>query len=699
VCEVPQLTDLDLTGIDTVAIDLETYDPNLKTKGLGAIRKDGFVCGIAIATKKQTLYFPIAHHMTDNLNTKETWNYLNEKVFKNKDLRKVFHNAMYDVCWIRAATGEKLQGQLLDTMIAASVIDETRMRYSLDSLSKDYLHETKYKYDLAAKVLKWSKGMIKDPMTSMHKLPHHLVKDYAEQDVNLTLKLWNLFEKKLDKVLYTDPKTKKEKTCRKIFELETKLFPCLVDMKFKGVKIDVQKAKAFGKRLNKTKNNIVNYIERRTGVKIEIWAASSIKKLLDHQKITNYETTKDREKKIKDKKGKPIIDKETGKVKTETIESTIPKLPKDYLSTHENHFLRLIVKARNFDKTENTFIEGLLDFVHEGRIHADINQIRSDQGGTVTGRFSMSNPNLQQIPSKGFIGKKMRELFIPDEGCVWGSFDYSQQEPRIVVHYALKIYLEREVDPDDPLPLNLIKSLEKIEEAYRESDVDFHQTVADMANIPRITAKTINLGLFYGMGKIKLQKELKLDRDKATKLFNTYHNNAPFVRRLSQDLIAFAEKHKLLFTLEDRFCRFNKWETQDRKWNNKINRYEPVPLLTKEEAKKEFKATAVDIYKEGKIPKDYMENFDKHYTPAFTYKALNRLIQGSAADMTKKAMVNLYKKGILPRIQIHDELCLSIKNDKEATIVKDIMETAIPLRVNNKVNYKKGKNWGTLKEK
>ena len=156
-CEVPQLTDLDLTGIDTVAIDLETYDPNLKTKGLGAIRKDGFVCGIAIATKKQTLYFPIAHHMTDNLNTKETWNYLNEKVFKNKDLRKVFHNAMYDVCWIRAATGEKLQGQLLDTMIAASVIDETRMRYSLDSLSKDYLQETKYKYDLAAKVLKWSK--------------------------------------------------------------------------------------------------------------------------------------------------------------------------------------------------------------------------------------------------------------------------------------------------------------------------------------------------------------------------------------------------------------------------------------------------------------------------------------------------------------------------------------------------------------
>ena len=672
-CTVPQLTDLDLTGIDTVAIDLETYDPNLKTKGLGAVRKDGFVTGIAIATKNQTLYFPIAHHMTDNLNTKETWNYLNEKVFQNKDIRKVFHNAMYDVCWIRSATGDMPQGALLDTMIAASVIDETRMKYSLDSISKDYLKESKYKYDMAAKVLDWSKGTIKDPMTSMHKLPYHLVKDYAEQDVNLTLKLWNIFEKKLDEVLYTDHGTKQNKTCRNIFELETKLFPCLVDMKFKGVKIDVQKAKAFGKRLRKTKQNIIDFIERKTGVKIEIWAASSIKNLLDQQKITNYKTTP---------------------------KSGLPQLPKDYLTTHENRFLRLIVKARNFDKTENTFITGLLDFVHEGRIHADINQIRSDQGGTVTGRFSMSNPNLQQIPSKGFIGKKMRELFIPDEGCHWGSFDYSQQEPRIVVHYALKIYLEREPNPDDePLPLNLIESLEKIEEAYHDDkdDVDFHQAVADMAQISRTMAKTINLGLFYGMGKIKLANELNLSRADAEILFNTYHENAPFVRRLSQDLIQFAEANKLLFTLHDRFCRFNKWETQNRQWDRKLNRYTPVPILTKEEAETAYKASVNDMYEDKKIPKDYMKHFEMNYKPAFTYKALNRLIQGSAADMTKKAMVDLYAQGILPQIQIHDELCLSVKNDKEGDIVKQTMEKAIQLKVPNKVNYKQGPNWGAIK--
>ena len=652
-CTVPQLTDLDLTDIDIVAVDLETYDPNLKSKGLGAVRKDGFVTGIAIATKNQTLYFPIAHAMTDNLNVNDTWEYLDEKLFKNKDIRKVFHNAMYDVCWIRSAIGHMPQGQLLDTMIAASVIDETRMRYSLDAISKDYLKESKYKYDLAEKSL--AECGIKDPMSNMHKLPYSLVKDYAEQDVNLTLKLWNLFEKKLDEVLYTkdnEDGSKELKSCRKIFELETKLFPCLVDMKFKGVKIDVEKAKTLGKLLEKRRDNLIKIIKKRTGIDVEIWAASSIKNLLDHQKITKYKKTK----------------------------AGLPQLPKDFLKTHENRYLRMIVKARECDKAKGTFVEGLLEFVHEGRIHADINQIRSDQGGTVTGRFSMSNPNLQQIPSRGIIGKKMRELFIPEDDCVWGSFDYSQQEPRIVVHYALKLGLP---------------GTDTLKDEFNKEDADFHQIVADMAQISRTMAKTINLGLFYGMGKIKLQNELNLTREKANALFSAYHAKVPFVKRLSQDLIEFAEEHKLLFTLEDRFCRFNKWETRNREWNNTINRYEPVPILTKEDAETAFKAELLEKFKDN-VADNYMQDFDRYYKPAFTYKALNRLIQGSAADMTKKAMVDLYEQGILPQIQIHDELCLSIKNDNDALVVKQTMENAIPLEVKNKVNYKKGKNWGSI---
>ena len=650
-CTAPRIEDLDLEGVDTVAVDLETYDPNLKKLGSGAIRGDGFVCGIAIATDKQTVYFPIAHDKTDNLDPKDTWNQLNKLIFQNEKITKVFHNAIYDVCWIRAATGQMPKGRLIDTMIAASILDETRMRYSLDSVSKDYLGDTKYKYDLQEKAL--VEG-IKDPMSNMHKLSYKIVKEYAEQDVNLTIRLWRIFDKKLDEVLYINTDTNENKTCRNIFELETKLFPCLVDIKFKGVKIDAQKARKFSTFLEKRRDNLINLIEKRTGVRVEIWAAASIKKLLDQQKITDYK---------------------------KTPKSGMPQLPKDYLQTHKNRFLRMIAKARECDKANGAFVEGLLNFVHNGRIHADINQIRSDDGGTVTGRFSMSNPNLQQIPARGFIGKKIRELFIPEEGCKWGSFDYSQQEPRIVVHYALKLDLP---------------GTDRLQEEFNKDDADFHQIVADMANIPRTMAKTINLGLFYGMGKLKLEKELNLSKQEAKSLFDKYHRTVPFVKKLSEDLITFAEEHKLLYTLGDRFCRFNKWETRNRKWNNQIMRFDPVPILTREEALIHFKAEILDKY-EAEHRDEYIKNFEQHYKPAFTYKALNRLIQGSAADMTKKAMVNLYEKGILPQIQIHDELCLSIKDDKEKEIVIETMKNAIPLEIKNKVNCKIGNNWGEAK--
>jgi len=652
-CNTPE--DLDLNGIDTVAIDIETYDPNLKTKGSGAIRKDGFICGIAVATENDLAYFPLRHSDTDIAfdRINKIWQVLNEKIFQNENITKVFHNAMYDVCWIRAITGMMIKGRIVDTMIAASVIDENRFKYSLDALSKDYLNEEKYKYDLQQKTLEWSGGTVKDPMTNMHKLPASIVKEYAKQDVNLTYKLWKLFDKKIDEVLYTKDDGE-QKTCRQIFELETKLFLCLVDMKFKGVRIDVAKAILFGRHLKKRRDQIIKAIESITTIHVDIWAAASIKKLLDHLCIKDYKVTP---------------------------KSKMPQLPKDYLRKHNNKCLRMIAKAREYDKAVNTFIDGLLEYVHEGRIHADINQIRSDTGGTVTGRFSMSNPNLQQIPARGYIGKKMRELFIPEDNCEWASFDYSQQEPRIVVHYAIKLGLP---------------GTESLEEQFDRDDADFHQIVADMANISRKQAKTINLGLFYGMGRIKLQRELGLDQKQAKELFNEYHGRVPFVKQLSQELIAFAKENKLLFTLYDRFCRFDRWETTNKEWNPEINRFNEVPLYTKEQAMEAFKAEMLDKYKENKIDPNYMDYFERYYTPAFTYKALNRLIQGSAADMTKKAMVDLHEKGIIPHIQIHDELCFST-TDHEAELIKTTMENAIPLEVKNKVDYESGLNWGTIK--
>jgi DNA polymerase I-like protein with 3'-5' exonuclease and polymerase domains len=309
----------------------------------------------------------------------------------------------------------------------------------------------------------------------------------------------------------------------------------------------------------------------------------------------------------------------------------------------------------------------------------------------------------------------MRELFIPEEGHTWGSFDYSQQEPRIVVHYAIKHGLEKTDD---------------LKNQFNNDKADFHQIVADMAKISRKQAKTINLGLFYGMGKGKLQAELNLDKDQAKKLFDTYHNKVPFVKQLSDGLMRFAEEEKLIFTLEDRFCRFDKYESVNKRWNNKERKFEEwdpeakeikqtdgkikyegdwiaPKLMSKEDAWSKFKllfnakskskAEGGDGKVEELTEKQRQDWFKNYFVSAFTYKALNRLVQGSAADMTKKAMVLLYEKGIIPHIQIHDELCVSIKDEETRTLVQKTMEKAITLKVNNKVDYEYGPNWGSLK--
>ena len=676
-CNKPE--DLNLDGVNLIAIDLETYDPNLKTKGTGAIRQDGFITGVAVKTVHETVYFPLQH--SDTLKTegekKEFWDKFSEKILLNNKITKVFHNAMYDVCWIRAVTGKMIEGRIVDTMIAASVIDENRFKYSLDALAKDYLNEEKYKYDLQQKTLEWSGGTVKDPMTNMHKLPASIVKEYAKQDVNLTFKLWEKFDKKLDEVLYTNEK-KESKTCRNIFELETKLFLCLVDMKFKGVRIDVLKLRLLGEDLRKKRDDILKEIKKETGLDIQIWAASSIKSLLEKRNITDYK---------------------------KTPKSKMPSLPKDYLRTHKDEFLRKVAEAREYDKAANTFVDGLLSFVYKGRIHADVNQIRGDGGGTVTGRFSMTNPNLQQIPSKGDIGTKMREVFLPEPEHTWGSFDYSQQEPRIVVHYSL---------------IHGCKGTEKLKEEFNNDKADFHQIVADMAKISRKQAKTINLGLFYGMGKNKLRVELGLEPEEAEKLFEAYHKKVPFVKEISKKFMEFSEDLKLIYTLEDRFCRFNRYETVDKKWiKNKWVEWDPKAVYIDEKTKKERKGKFIDVklltedearaeaarkYNmkmekkwEQLDKKEQDDEFTEYYVPAFTYKALNRMVQGSAADMTKKAMVDLHKKGIIPHIQIHDELCVSVKDKSMSDIVKQTMENAIKLEIDNRVDYESGPNWGTLK--
>ena len=597
----------DLRQVDEIAIDLETRDPDLIKKGSGAIIGNGEVIGISVATAHYKGYFPIGHHGGGNMDKKKVLDWFQDIL--NTTSTKIFHNAMYDVCWIRKL-GLNINGRIVDTMIAAAVTDENRFRYDLNSLSWKYNGYGKNEAALSEAAAEW--GI--DPKSEMYKLPSLNVGSYAERDAEATFGLWQEMKKEII-----------SQDLQSIMELETDLFPCLVDMRFKGVRVDVEGAQKLKKSLIEEERAILTAIEKETNVRPQIWAARSIAEVFENLKIPFERTEK----------------------------TDAPSFTKNFLQEHKHPVVNMIAKAREVNKAHTTFIDSILRYEHKGRIHAEINQLRNAGGGTVTGRFSYQNPNLQQIPARNKdLGPKIRGLFIPEEGHKWGCFDYNQQEPRLVVHYASLYKLPSVYDVVDSYKNN-IKS-------------DFHQTVADMAEIPRTQAKVINLGLFYGMGKAKLQAELGVSKEKAADLFNQYHAQVPFVKQLMEKASNRAQDRGQIRTLLGRLCRFHLWEP------NQFGMHKAMPH------------------------EDALQEHGPGIRRAYTYKSLNKLIQGSAADMTKKSMLELYKEGIIAHIQIHDELDLSIEDEKQAQKIVEIMENAVTLEVPNKVDYEFGSNWGDI---
>ena len=602
----------DLTHHKQIAIDLETCDPNLMTLGPGWVRKDGYIVGIAVAAGDWEGYFPIRHANGHNMDARIALKWL-QKQMATPHIDKIMHNATYDLGWLRAE-GIKVEGRIIDTMITGAVVDENRWSYSLNNLGRDYLDERKDEKLLRVAAAEW--GL--DPKAEMYKLPPEFVGRYAEQDAGMTLRLWERLKIELEK-----------QDLWNIWNLETSLIPMMCDMRQLGVRVDVDKAEKAKKYLKSKVQELHLEIHRQTGVKVEPWAAASVATVFEELGL-NYPKT----------------------------DAGAPSFTKQYLSAHEHPVAQMIVKLREFDKADSTFIDTILKHEHNGRIHCEFHQLRSDDGGTVTGRFSSSNPNLQQIPSRDpEIKKLIRGLFIPEDGTKWGSFDYSSQEPRLLVHFAASLKGEHK----HPL-------VDKIVEEYHTGDVDLHQMVADIAGISRKEAKVVNLGIMYGMGKGKLGYQLGISTEEAGDLLDTHREKVPFVKNLAELATKQADKTGQIRTLLGRRCRFHLWEPRSFGYKKP---------LTYEEAMKEY---------------------GQPLRRAFTYKALNKLIQGSAADQTKKAMADCYAEGLLPMLTVHDELCFSVEGDDQARRIKDIMENGLSdvLRVPSKVDDELKDNWGEI---
>ena len=601
----------DLSHEDEIAIDLETRDENMKTLGTGWARRDGEIVGIAVAAGSFKGYYPVNHQGGGNLPRSKVFKWIQE-VLKT-DAAKIMHNAQYDLGWIRSM-GWEVKGPIIDTMVTAALVDENRRSYSLNNLSIEMLGEMKSETELKEEAAQ--RGL--DAKAELWKMPAMAVGFYAEQDAVLTLKLWH----------HLKTFVKKEQL-QTIWNTEMELLPILIKMREVGIRIDLDKAEILKKQFKTLESSLITEIKKLSGVAVDIWAARSVAKAFDAVGI-KYDLTE---------------------------KSKAPSFTTNWLTNNEHPLAKLIREAREVNKLNSTFIDSFLRFSHKGRIHAEINQLRSDTGGTVSGRLSYSNPNLQQIPARNKeYGKLIRGLFLPEEGCKWGSFDYSQQEPRLVVHYAATTDKK----------LGGLAGADVLIKAYREDDADFHQVVADMANIPRTQAKTINLGIFYGMGQAKLAKQLGITVEEAKAILAEYNSKVPFVKQLANRVQKQASETGAVKTIGGRKCRFNLYEPKS---------YGLFLALTEKEY----------IMEHGSL---------SSARRAMTYKALNRLIQGSAADQVKIAMVNCYKAGHIPMLQIHDELCFNIESENDEKNIINVMENSVELEVPNKVDVSIGDNWG-----
>ena len=601
----------DLSAYKEIAIDLETRDDGINERlGAGWALGKGEIVGFAVAVEGWKGYFPFGHLGGGNMIPEQVKKYMKDVCALPNT--KIFHNAQYDVGWLEAS-GITVNGPIVDTMIAAALIDENRFSYSLNALSVDFLNEIKAETELREAAA--AHGI--DPKAEMWKLPAEHVGYYAEQDAELTLKLWQRFKHEITSQSLTT-----------VWEMEQQLLPILIKMRQRGVRVQVEKAAELQKEMKLQEKEILLDIQKETGIEIDIWAPRQIAKAFDKLKLEYPRTEKTKE----------------------------PSFTQNWLINNKNKIAQLIVSAREVNKFHGTFLSSIMKYQVNGRIHGEINQLRGDNGGTVSGRLSMSNPNLQQVPSRNKdFGPKIRSLFIPEEGFKWGSFDYSQQEPRMTVHYAASIG-------------DGYEGSNELVDAYQNASADFHQTVADLVGIDRTQAKTIGLGLMYGMGKNKLANSLGVSKDEANELIIKYNKKVPFVKKLSDRCKYAADEKGVIRTKKGRKCRFDMWETRD------------------------FGLHQAEKYEDA-VAKYGKDNIKR----AYTYKALNRLIQGSSADQTKQSMLDCYNAGHLPMLQIHDELCFNIKDEAHAKEIQNIMQNTIEFKVPSVVEYGLGESWGDAK--
>lgn len=603
----------------TVAIDIETFDEGLSAgQGSSWPWGGGFVVGIALAWRAgdriETAYLPLRHVGASNLDPSLVLRWLAEE-FRDESKTWVVMNASYDFGWLGM-----IPQRFHDIAIMAPLLDEYLSSYSLQAIAEHWLKERKGTDDLTSKAAELGFMSKASVFSNMHRLPVSLVARYAMRDAELTLRLHDVL---LPKIMAS--------SLKQAFELETRLVRVIIEMRRRGVRIDETRLAVLIDRYKRRLIETRERLRQAAGRYIEPWVAADVAEAL---RATGIEV--------------PLTD--TG----------VPSIRKEWLTAladKGNEVASLVLQMRNIEKVRSTFLEGYFAAnIRNGRVFPEFHSLRMERGdggsyGTVSYRFSSSHPNFQNLPGRAAEATRdVRGLVLPEEGELWISGDYSQQEPRLALHYALSI--------DAPGAKDAFARLQAAGDAW-----DFHSDAAAIVGIPRKEVKGISLGRMYGAGPVTIAKLLGLPVKKELRL-------GEWVEVPGQEAIALLQQY------DERFP-----------WI----RYTSDFFRSRAQAVGELQLLG------GYRSRFSIKGKKEHARGDLPHKAFNRLVQGSAAAQTKQAML-LYVEmtGRFPLITLHDEIGVSGQPDKEGKMLAHALSSAFAdvLRVPFRADIETGSSWG-----
>jgi len=643
-----------------VAVDCETCDPQLRKMGPG-VRRDGFIAGTAFAIDGgPTYYLPTRHLLGDNLPLEEVQRYLRAQAARFRgDLCGA--NLPYDLDYL-AEDGVAFGGEVRhrDVQVSAPLLYELHSNYSLESIAQRAGLAGKDETLLVAAAR--DRGL--DPKAELWKLPARFVGAYAEQDTRLPLEILRLHEPEIDR-----------QGLRRVYDLESAVLPVLLKMRRRGVRIDFDQLDKIEAWSLATERLALDEIKRVTGLRLapgEIASTGPLAPVLRAIGVVLPKT----EKTLKDR------------IDVEVLDAI-------------NHPLAAKIKlARKVVKLRTTFISGVRRYATNGRLHTTFNQLRSQKdyeadgaGGAAYGRLSSVNPNLQNQPAREDFPIPWRSIYLPEEGAYWSSPDFSSQEPRLFVHLAIERGRQMLGDA-------AFESAKALAARYHsDPDMDFHRETAAATHnrVPRKDAKTIGLGLAYGMGEAQLCASIKLPTSFA-------------VWDSKNKCKVYADEDKVRF---DALCQERSqqmaargeqgspcWPAAGKEGREVLQRFdEGVPFLKKLAKLYSSRAEEMGAVRtiSGRLchfPQSRGKGRGKY---EFTHKGFNRAVQGSAGCQTKQALVDMDRAGLHIMLQIHDEVPVSVADLEEAKRAAQVMEQAWPLHVPSRVDYSIGKNWAEAK--